>query len=331
MPPDSSAFLAAAELGPRFAAIDIGSNALRLLFTQVLEEGGEEEGAAPGTPAGPVFRKVSLIRMPLRLGTEAFVDGRLGPDTADRLEKTLTAFRLLIEAWQPVAWRACATAALRSLENGPELVERIRTRSGVPLELITGSEEARILLANPGPDGLDPALNHLYVDVGGGSTELTLLVPGLAPRSTSLPIGTVRLLTGTASDTLWEELGHWLDSHRPRGPVTTVASGGNINKLVSLLGLKPGRPLGRLRLKRELERISTLSLARRIRELGLRPDRADVLPHALRIYLFVMQHARSLRMVVPQSGLADGLVRELYQQWREASTGSPSPTRALIG
>lgn len=307
MPFDPHPSLPQSDYGPRFAAIDIGSNAIRLLFTQVLEGDGS-----------PVFRKVSLFRMPLRLGTEAFTGGVLGEETVDNLRRTLQAFRLLVEAWHPDAWRACATSALRSLENGPELVARMAGETGIPLELITGSEEARILLANPGPEGLDPDLDYLYADVGGGSTELTLLGRGRTPVSVSLPLGTVRLLTGTAPDSLWSELAAWLDTHRPRRPVTTIGSGGNINKLVSLLNLKPGKVLGRLRLQHELERISGLTVTQRIRDLGLRPDRADVLPHALRIYLFTMQHARSTRMVVPQSGLADGLVRELYEGWKVA-------------
>ncbi|MCB1046419.1 MAG: exopolyphosphatase [Calditrichaeota bacterium] len=292
------------ELGHRFAAIDVGSNALRLLFMQVLDEDGE-----------PCFRKVSLFRMPLRLGTEAFISGQLSAATAERLVNSLKAFRLLMEAWQPLRWRACATSALRSLANADELARQIREDAGLDLELITGSEEAHILLANAGQAGLDQAGNYLYTDVGGGSTELTLLVPGRAAQSRSFPVGTVRLLTERTDPGVWQEMAQWLREHRPRGPVITIGSGGNINKLVSLVGLKPDHSLSQLRIQRQLERISGLTVSQRIRQLGLRPDRADVLPHALRIYLFVMQTARSTWMQVPQAGLADGLIRQLYHEW----------------
>jgi exopolyphosphatase / guanosine-5'-triphosphate,3'-diphosphate pyrophosphatase len=295
----------AAEPGLRFAAVDVGSNALRLLFTQVLENGGE-----------PCFRKVSLIRMPLRLGTEVFASGRLTKPTVKRLLQSLEGFRLLIDAWKPLAWRACATSALRDAANRETILDLALREARCKLSVLSGRREAQLLLNNQPSDWHPQDRNYLYIDVGGGSTELTLLKGGKAVATRSAPLGSVRLLTGSVPQRHWDEAGAWLREACGGCAPLCVGSGGNINKLKSLLGLRQNQPIGRDQIAAELARVEPLSVEERIRRLGLRPDRADVYPHALRIYLHCMSAAGAEEMVVPRSGLADALVRELWLDWK---------------
>ena len=291
--------------GLRFAAVDVGSNALRLLFTQVFDQ--EDEA---------VFRKVSLMRMPLRLGTEAFLNGALSADTELRLLQSLQGFTAMLKAWRPLRWRACATSALRSVHDSDELMERLNRGCGLGLECITGEEEAGLILENERNGAVARSRRCLFVDVGGGSTEVTFFGGGRDALSRSFPLGTVRLLHGQGDAALWGALAEWLRSNRPRGSVLSIGSGGNINKLISMTG-RPKRPtIGMEEIQTREREISALSVTRRIRELGLRPDRADVLPHALRIYAFCMEHGGARRMMVPRAGLADGLIRKLYDDYR---------------
>jgi len=294
------------EPGQRVAAVDVGSNALRLLFMQVLEE-----------QEGPVFRKVSLMRMPLRLGTEAFTRHRLSRPTTDRLVQSLAAFRLLLRAWQPVAWKACATSALRSIANQDEVLERIRAEAGMRLEVVSGPREAELLLRNQPQDWHPESEAYLYVDVGGGSTELTLLREGRIVSSGSWPLGTVRLLAGQEEPGVRGEMARWLAQVCGGLSPVCVGSGGNINKLASLLRQDETQPLARDQFRRMLAKVEPLSLPERVVKLGLRPDRADVFPHALRIYLECMEASGAQVMLVPRMGLADALVREAWLQ-REA-------------
>ncbi len=289
------------EPGERYAAVDVGSNAMRLLFMQVLSDG----------PV-PCFRKVSLIRMPLRLGTQAFLDGRLDGQTSTRLIQSLAAFRLLIDAWQPRYWRACATSALRSIDNSKDLLNRIKREAGLDLELISGKQEARLLLNNQ-PEGFSlQSRDALYVDVGGGSTEVTLLERGVPLKGKSFAVGTVRLLTESVKPGMLAEMEAWIEKTcQGRNPVA-VGSGGNINKLLSLQGLDKGDRVMRDTFAEWRGKVEALSYAARIRELGLRPDRADVLPHALDLYHRCMRAAGAEEMIVPRAGLADAMVRQLF-------------------
>jgi exopolyphosphatase/guanosine-5'-triphosphate,3'-diphosphate pyrophosphatase len=284
--------------------VDVGSNALRLLFSQVLEEKGK-----------PVFRKASLIRMPLRLGTEAFVGHRLEADTVERLVQSILAFRLLLEAWRPVAWRACATAALRSVENGSEILARIRREAGLELEIISGRREAELLLRNQPQDWHPESEAYLYVDVGGGSTETTLLHGGAVRASRSWPLGTVRLLAGEEDPRVWADLARWLAEACAHLNPVCVGSGGNVNKLASLLKQDETEPISAGQFRRMLDKVAPLTVEERVLRLGLRPDRADVFPHALRIYLACMEAASARIMLAPRLGLADALVREAWQEW----------------
>jgi exopolyphosphatase/guanosine-5'-triphosphate,3'-diphosphate pyrophosphatase len=265
--------------------------------------------------SGPVFRKVSLIRMPLRLGLEAFATHRLQEHTVERLVQTLTGFRLLIQAWEPVTWRACATASLRSIENGPEVLERLEREAGLRLEIISGRREAELLLRNQPLDWHPESESYLYVDVGGGSTELTLLRDGKVAASKSWPLGTVRLLAGEVDPRDWMRLSNWLARTCEGLSPVCVGSGGNINKLASVLRREESEPIKVGQVRAMLEKVEPLSVEQRVLGLGLRPDRADVFPHALRIYLQCMEAAGSRIILAPRMGLADALVREAWQDW----------------
>ncbi len=291
--------------GLRFAAVDVGSNALRLLFTSVFDRDGD-----------PVFRKVSLLRMPLRLGTEAFLQGRLGAETESRLLHTLQGFSSLIKAWQPLRWRACATSALRSLVDSDSLMRRLNLQCDLDLQCITGEEEAGLILENERSGLAAREQRCLFIDVGGGSTEVTFFGGEQPSCSRSFPLGTVRLLHGQDSPLLWEDLKKWLKRNRPESGVLAMGSGGNINKLYSISSASKGELLELTEIRARAEEIEALDIPRRIRDLGLRPDRADVMPHALRIYTYCMKHGRAERMMVPRTGLADGLVRSLYEDYR---------------
>ncbi|HPF34029.1 MAG TPA: exopolyphosphatase [Candidatus Krumholzibacteria bacterium] len=287
--------------GTPFAALDVGSNAIRLLFARAFRNGD-----------AVVTVKESMIRMPLRLGEDVFRDGRIGDRTAERLLDTMRAFALLVRAYGPAACRACATSAMRQAANGEELAAAIRRESGLELELIDGTEEAKILYANHLSVLLPEGQAALFVDVGGGSTEITVIRDHVVLAQRSFAIGSVRLLNGRVPDEEWDELRHWLKTRaRPHGPLQAVGSGGNINKIFNLTGLKKGQPVSYPLIKHVALTIEPYGMEERIRLLGLRPDRADVILPAARIYLAVMKWSRAQLMHVPQVGLADGLVQEM--------------------
>ena len=300
------------EGGSRFAAIDIGSNAVRLLLARVLETG-----------EGPVFKKESLVRFPVRLGDDAFLRGTISAPRSRQLLLALSGFSSLMEAYRPLSYRAVATSAMREAANGPALVERVKERCGLELEIISGQEEAGILYANHFEQCLDPDGTYLYVDVGGGSTELTLFGEGCTRASASFDIGTVRLLDGLVPATRWEELRGWLQAATRDCPAdVAIGSGGNINKIFQLARRKPGKPLSTKRIRAIHQQLAALTLEQRIRDVGLRPDRADVIVPAAEIYLAVLHWAGIRRIHVPQIGLADGLVHQLYELRRGVLQGA---------
>ncbi len=289
------------ETNQKYAAIDIGSNAVRLLLAGVFE-----------TEHGPYFKKTSLIRMPLRLGQEAFTQGRFSEDTAGRLTHTIAGFAQLIKAYQPLAFRACATSAMREAQNGSVVCEAIRKHTDIDIEIIQGQEEAEILFANRNWNNLQKNSATVYVDVGGGSTEVTLFAHNTT-QSASFNIGTIRLLNELVQNSSWQALKQWMRTHTMGfRRVDAIGSGGNINKLVRMAKTADKDRVGYNQLKRVRQLLKSFTVAERITQLGLKPDRADVIVPALRIYLSVMKWGGIERMAVPQIGLADGLVRLLY-------------------
>ena len=288
----------------KFAAIDIGSNAVRLLLSRVIENGKY-----------PIFKKESLIRIPIRLGEDAFVRKRISAEKAEQLVNTMRGFKFLIEAYQAIDYMACATSAMREAEDGEDVVKEIMRRSGIKLDIVAGQKEADIIYANHFEERLDKNKSYLYIDVGGGSTELTLFSHNQSITSHSFNIGTVRLLHGLVPDSRWKEMKQWVQVIAPEfKPVIGIGSGGNINKMFKLSRIKTGKPISYKRL-RELDKyLNTFSFDERIKILGLRPDRADVIIPAADIFTSVMKWAKINKMYVPEIGLSDGMIRLLYER-----------------
>jgi len=303
----------------KFAAIDIGTNAVRLLLSRVIEE-----------ESPPFFKKEALMRMPIRLGDDTFTHGRISQEKIDLLAETMAGFKHLIQAYPAREFMAVATSAIREAENGREVAEIVEKRSGVRFDIIDGQREAEMIYANHIEERLDPARNYLYVDVGGGSTEIIFLSHGNAVASQSFRLGTVRMLENRVEENTWKRLKKWLKSNAPQQqPLDGIGSGGNINKIFKLANIKNGKPISFRRIKDISSYLSSFTLEERITRVGLRPDRADVIIPALRIYVSVLKWAKVKRMYVPQFGLSDGIVHVLYKRYCERGA-PPSGSREQL-
>ena len=289
----------------KLAAIDIGSNAIRLLVQNVIE--------APGKPVQ--FNKSALIRVPVRLGEDSFLRGCISEANAGRIRDTLQAFALLMQVGGVERYRACATSAIREAGNGEAVLEAAARDTGIRVERIDGQEEATIIASAGLGHLLEQDTALLYVDVGGGSTEYTLFTEGRVRASRSFRIGTVRQLGGKVPEGEWEALERWLRLETGALPgIRIVGSGGNINKLYKLSQRRGGRPLSYSWLVRYERFLRGMSYEARVAELGLNPDRADVILPAARIYLRSCSWSGARWIHVPQIGLSDGLIRDLYQR-----------------
>ncbi|HET6349008.1 MAG TPA: exopolyphosphatase [Candidatus Krumholzibacteria bacterium] len=301
----------------KFAAIDIGSNAVRLLLARVIEESDE-----------PLLKKEVLVRMPLRLGDDAFREGRISADKAQRLAETMVGFRHLIRAYPALDFAAYATSAMREASNAAAVVERVRKQTGIGIEIIDGAREAGVIYANHVEHRLDPDRNYLYLDVGGGSTEVTLISHGRMVGSESFPLGGVRALRGKVSPKVIASLRQWVEQRRrEHGSMVAIGSGGNINTIYKLARVKQGKPMEIERLRTMRNMLRGYSLEERIVTLNLRPDRADVVVFACDLYLSVMKWGRIRKIVVPQVGLADGIVHLLYNRHRRRRARSARGSR----
>lgn len=290
-----------------FAAIDIGSNALRLLLSNVFEEKDRT-----------LFKKYSLVRVPVRLGEDAFLTGRISLEKSLAVVKAMIAFKHLMEIHKPVAFKALATSAMRNAENGERLVEEIRIQTNIEVEIIDGQTEAEIIYSTHVAEEMLDGKSYLYIEVGGGSTELSLFSQDTNVFSRSFPVGSVRLLHELVDKSEWNELKSWVKEHTVGyKPLAAIGTGGNINSILKLLRLKEGKPLSFKKLKKTCQYLESVSLDDRIKELGLRPDRADVIIPAIEIYLSVMNWAGISQIIVPKMGLADGIIRMLYEQYRQ--------------
>ncbi|MDM9632454.1 Ppx/GppA phosphatase family protein [Robiginitalea aurantiaca] len=287
----------------KYAAIDIGSNAMRLLVHNIVE-----------TPQRPVqFFKNALVRVPVRLGEDSFGIGTISEENVRRIVKTLKAFLLLIEVSGVEKYRACATSALREAANGPEITERIFKETGMEVELIDGQEEASIIAGTDLAQLIQQDANYLYVDVGGGSTEFTVFSGGEPVLSRSFQIGTVRLIKELVAEAEWKELREWIQGATAGRPkLSIIGSGGNINKLHKMSGRKIGQPLSYIWLNAQYHFLESMTYDERISELGLNPDRADVILPATQIFLLTAKWSGVKKIHVPQIGLADGIIRDLY-------------------
>ncbi|HRG82934.1 MAG TPA: exopolyphosphatase [Chitinophagaceae bacterium] len=289
----------------RLAAIDIGSNAARLLITDVI----------PGLQGVPEFIKVVLVRVPLRLGFDVFDKGEISPVKSDKIIKTIKAYKLLLDVYEVRHLKACATSAMRDAVNAPEIIKKVQSETGIGIEVISGDQEASLIYENHIAENLSVEESYLYIDVGGGSTELTFFSDGKMIFKKSFNIGTIRLLKNQVNEAAWDEMKEFIRS-KTKGyhHVTAIGSGGNINKIFSISKRKEGKPLTLELLRDYYKEFSNLSLSQRITLHKLREDRADVIVPALLIYINVMRWADAEEIFVPKIGLADGLIHNLYEE-----------------
>ena len=287
----------------KYAAIDIGSNAMRLLVANIIEEQGKETH----------FSKSSLVRVPIRLGQDAFTVGEITEENIDRMVDAMKAFKLLMKVHKVEKYMACATSALREAYNGKEVVEIIKKKADIKIEIIDGKKEAAIIASTDLHYLLKTENTYLYVDVGGGSTEFSLFSDGKMVISKSFKVGTVRLLNNMVGEIVWHEIEKWikLNTHQFEN-VTLIGSGGNINKLFKMSGKQNEKPLSYIYLNAQYTNLNALSYEQRVSDLGLNPDRADVIIPALRIYLNAMKWSGARNIYVPKIGLADGIVKAMY-------------------
>jgi exopolyphosphatase / guanosine-5'-triphosphate,3'-diphosphate pyrophosphatase len=286
-----------------FAAIDIGSNAMRLLFCRVYMVDGK-----------PHFSKEELIRMPIRLGEDVFLQGKIAEPKIERLITALRGFSELIKAYGVEDYKAVATSAMRDAKNGAEIILRIKSETGMNVEIIDGKNEANMVFSNHIEEVLNPKSAYLYIDVGGGSTELTLYFNNKLIASRSFNIGTVRMLLDKVEKEEWEEMKVWLKLNTNGvHPLSAIGSGGNINKIFKMSGKKETKHLSYDKLKGFYEMLCSYTYQERMERFELKPDRADVIIPAAKIFLTVMKHADIEKVFVPQVGLSDGLVHQLYE------------------
>ncbi|MCW5900520.1 MAG: exopolyphosphatase [Flavobacteriales bacterium] len=289
-----------------YAAIDIGSNAVRLLVGEIIER--EDH---------PVVKKQTLVRVPIRLGEDVFDKGPISDAKRDYLIKTLKAFRLLGEVYGVRNLRCCATSAMREATNRAEVMVRVEMESGVHIETINGRLEADLIVSTFWTQDLLKDRSYLYIDVGGGSTELTWLERGQRVKSASFKIGTVRTLKDKVKPHVWDELRAFLEELREEhGPIMAIGTGGNINRIFKENGNAFGEPLHTEDIRRQRDRIASYSYEDRIKLLRLRPDRADVIIPAADIFLRILDHAGIEEVFVPKVGLADGIIYDLYMRHR---------------
>ncbi len=290
----------------KYAAIDIGSNAIRLLINNIITIKGEE----------PQFKKSSLVRVPIRLGADTFVKGKISSENRKRMIDALNAFKLLMKIHKVEKYRACATSAMREASNGIETIEEIYQETGVKIDLIDGKTEAAIIFSTDLREFIKENASYLYVDVGGGSTEFTVFSNGKIINSKSFKMGTVRLLNKMDNKKeLWKEMEKWIVKNTKNlKRLSLIGSGGNINKIFKMSGKAPGKSLSYIYLNAHYKFLKQLSYQERITELGLNPDRADVIIPASKIYLNAMKWSGATKIYVPKIGLSDGIIKTLYKK-----------------
>ena len=287
----------------RIAAIDIGSNAARLLINEVTE-----------TKKGkPEFTKLNLLRIPLRLGMDVFTNGEIGPERKTMILDSMRIFSDLMKIYKVEHYRACATSAMRDAKNGPEIIKEVQESSGIDIEIISGDEEASLVFENHIAEGLDKNFAYLYIDVGGGSTELNFFENGKKKYEKSFNIGTIRLLNGLVKDDQWKEMKEEIRKNiNSNHPILAIGSGGNINKIFSMSKTKDGKPMSTAFLKKYYKEMNGLTVADRMTQFNLREDRADVLVPALEIYNNIMSWSDIDKIFVPKISVADGLIHHIY-------------------
>lgn len=287
----------------KYAAIDIGSNAMRLLVCNIVEQEGKPTQ----------FNKSSLVRVPIRLGQDAFTVGEIADESIERMIDAMKAYKLLMKVHKVERYMACATSAMREAFNGREVADLIEQEAGIKIDIIDGKKEAAIIASTDLHAFIKPDQTYLFVDVGGGSTEFSLFDNGKIVASKSFKNGTVRLLNNMVNELVWVEIEKWIKTvTEPYETITLIGSGGNINKLFKLSGKKQDLPLSYFYINSQYQFLNTLTYEQRISELGLNPDRADVIIYATRIYLNAMRWSGARNIYVPKIGLSDGIVKAMY-------------------
>jgi exopolyphosphatase/guanosine-5'-triphosphate,3'-diphosphate pyrophosphatase len=288
----------------RYAAIDIGSNAVRLLIADITKD-----------ETGYGFKKNTLVRVPLRLGDDAFLDQKISDRKIEDLLKTMTAFKNLMDVYHVTEYLACATSAMREASNGADIIAKVKKQTGLTLEIIEGQREANIIYSNHIEQTLDAKKSYLYIDVGGGSTELSVFVNKAPVASKSFDIGTIRILDNQDKEETWEEMRIWVkEQTRNYKNLAGIGTGGNINKLFKMSNEKEGTPLTFLKLKSMYNQLNSYSLKERINLVGLNPDRADVIIPACEIYITLLKWTGIKQLYVPRVGMADGIINLLIEE-----------------
>ena len=294
----------------KLAAIDIGSNAARLLISDVII----------GPQNKPDFVKLSLVRVPLRLGFDVFEKGEISAEKIEMLLKTIQSYKLLLEVYNVKHYITAATSAMRDAANAKKILNYVKNETGIDIKVISGEDEASYIYENHVAENLNNQESYLYIDVGGGSTELTFFSDGKLVAKQSFNIGTIRLLKSQVAEENWNEMKKFI-KEKTTGyhHITAIGSGGNINKIFSLSKRKEGKPLNLELLRNYYKEFSSLSLAQRFSLYHLREDRADVIVPALLIYINVMRWADADEIFVPKIGLADGLIHILYDRVKKGA------------
>jgi exopolyphosphatase / guanosine-5'-triphosphate,3'-diphosphate pyrophosphatase len=289
----------------QFAAIDIGSNAVRLLVSNVFEDG-----------AKVTYKKQSLIRVPIRLGADAFLKQHFPESKVEDFIDTMHAFKHLLKVYRPQKVRALATSAFREADNGIEVVDQVFNATGIKIEIVSGKEEAEVVYANGLRDNMDSDKTYLYMDVGGGSTELTLFNNHEAVTSRSFNIGSIRLLLGMVPDSDWDEMKAWVKDLQSTvdKEIAIIGSGGNINKYCKLLMKEYGEAVSYDELYNLYKRLKGMTSEERIQDLYLNPDRADVIVPAGKIFTSIMRWSKANSAFIPKIGVSDGVIKMLYKE-----------------
>lgn len=292
------------QYGTLLAAIDIGSNAIRLLLSRIVENKNIL-----------LFHKEELIRIAIRLGEDVFLQGKISDEKIQKLIYAMNAYHNIIRIYNVTAYKAVATSAMRDATNGKEVIQLLEKETGIKIEILDGKTEAQLIFANHIEEILDPDKAYMYIDVGGGSTEISIYNKHKLVASKSFNIGTLRLLYNKVNDEVWDEMKQWIKKNT-QGiyPLYAIGSGGNINKLYKMSGKKENKSLGYNKLKGLYEMLQSYTYEERIKLLGLKPDRADVIVPAAKIYLTAMKTADIEKIYVPQIGLSDGVIHQLYEE-----------------
>ena len=294
----------------KLAAIDIGSNAIRFQVSSILDNGKRI-----------LFKKLEYVRFPLRLGHDVFSSGRISNRSLEKFKKLMKAYKLLIELYEVDDYMFCATSAMRESENGAILVKEVQDELGIKINIIDGNREAELI--NKAISSYLTTSTYLHIDVGGGSTELNLFTEGKKIKTRSFKVGSVRVLEHFDQPAMWLEMENWVKENvkKEYGKVTAVGTGGNISKIFELAQLKPHRQMSLKKVKEIKKMIEAHTLEQRIYILQMNPDRADVIVPASDIYIRVMEWANAKYIMVPEVGLKDGMLLELFEKNGQKKVG----------